>query len=201
MQDLNSQANPAISLAARLSAMGGIYDPANRRASFGASKISLEEVKGEGGMIDKALAFTQPSLLPLLNPIKLEAHKNSLHFRDVDPSFAESNVDLHAKCYSLLAEQAEATKLKVTKSLLDIKEDEFASIVKSMQKDDSSMTESQCALVIACDHMGEAFRSSLEFTQSMLNLSMREFVLPMLDKVHENERKDAFRLLTRVSLL
>ena len=98
MADLESKENPAISLAARLSAMGGIYDPANRRGSFGASKLSLEEVKGEGGMLDKALAFTQPSLLPLLNPITLDENKDSDIYLDVKPKFVMSNVALHTKC-------------------------------------------------------------------------------------------------------
>ena len=195
MADLESKENPAISLAARLSAMGGIYDPANRRGSFGASKLSLEEVKGEGGMLDKALAFTQPSLLPLLNPITLDENKDSDIYLDVKPKFVMSNVALHTKCTDLLVKQADEIKSTVTKELLDISEEDFTSLVKVMKEGDPEMSNRQCALLIACDAMNAAHSLSINHTQSMLNLCMQDFVLPMLDEVQQVEVKDALKNL------
>ena len=52
------------SYAARLSAMGG----ETRRSSFGAPKLTLEELEEEGGVIDKVLAFSQPSQIDMYNP-------------------------------------------------------------------------------------------------------------------------------------
>ena len=55
------------SYAARLSAMGG----ETRRSSFGAPKLTVEELEEEGGVIDKVFSFSSPSQIDMYNPFKV----------------------------------------------------------------------------------------------------------------------------------
>ena len=72
------------SYAARLSAMGG----ETRRSSFGAPKLSLGELEEEGGVIDKVLAFSQPSHIDMYNPFKVVTDPHDDHFQ-----FEEDNAE------------------------------------------------------------------------------------------------------------
>ena len=47
-----------------------------RRSSFGGPKVTVEELTKEGGYLDKALAFSKPSELPLGNPFEVSFDKS-----------------------------------------------------------------------------------------------------------------------------
>ena len=88
------------SYAARLSAMGG----ETRRSSFGAPKLSLEELEEDGGLIDRALAFPYPSNIEMYNPFKVVTDPEDEHFQ-----FEEDNAENVSDYCTMCSELGEMT--------------------------------------------------------------------------------------------
>lgn len=68
------------SYAARLSAMGG----ESRRSSFGAPKLTMDELNQDGGILEKVFAMSKPSQIDLYNKFKVVSSPDDEHLQLYD---------------------------------------------------------------------------------------------------------------------
>ena len=99
-----------------------------RRSSFGAPKLSLEELEEDGGLIDKALAFPVPSNIEMYNPFKVVTDPEDEHFQFEEDN-AENVSDYCTMCSELLTEARKsllAEKIKVVTKIQLMEKQEFS---------------------------------------------------------------------------
>ena len=176
------------SYAARLSAMGG----ETRRSSFGAPKLSLEELEEDGGLIDKALAFPVPSNIEMYNPFKVVTDPEDEHFQFEEDN-AENVSDYCTMCSELLTEARKsllAEKIKVVTKIQLMEKQEFSERMKSIVPQVSeSLTRNDiihATTVMALEEVNLA-----PTVENAIRTVLEKKVYPIQDQVFEQDLKDA----------